>query len=202
MQSNSSNLNHPEGYANLHKAPAGGVDEKQWYIAEVRTGRERICRDQLLLNHYEAYVASRVEEHVYASRNRRKIEKILIPSKLFLHISDKDRIDVLRLCSPSIYKFMTDKAHSIGSNGMHPYATVPDEQMRQMQFMLGYAEKPVSFSTSSLCEGDPIRVVRGPLSGLEGSFLHSNGNTYVAVRIALLGYTLTEIPESDIIPIQ
>ncbi len=202
MQDNTANLIIRKGYAPLHNAPAGGVNEREWYIANVRTGTERVCRDLLTRNGYEAYVASRIEERVYASRNRRKIEKVIIPSKIFLHIKDSDRIDVLRLCTPSIYKFMTDRAVGSDNNGRHPYAIVPDLQMQQMQFMLGYAEKPVIFSTSSLNEGDPIRVMRGPLAGLEGSFVRSDGNTYVAVRIALMGYTLTEIPEADIIPIQ
>ena len=201
MPSNSSNLINQKGYAPLHNSPAGGVEEGKWHIAEVRTGMERVCRDKLLKAGYTAYVASRMEERVYASRNRRKIERVLIPSKIFVHITDSDRIPVLQLCTPAIYKFMTDKACAPKANGMRNYAIVPDIQMQQMQFMLGYADKPVSFSTSILNEGDPIHVVRGPLAGLDGFFIKQNNNTYVAVRVNLIGYTVTEMPEADIIPI-
>lgn len=201
MPSNSSNLISQKGCAPLHKSPAGGMNEGQWYIAEVRTGMERVCRDKLLQKGYTAYVASRMEERVYACRNRRKVEHILIPSKLFVRITDSDRIPVLQLCSPAIYKFMTDKACTPKDNGTRNYAIVPDIQMQQMQFMLGHADKPVTFATSILNEGDPIHVVRGPLAGLDGFFIKQSSNTYVAVRINLIGYTVTEMPEADIIPI-
>lgn len=186
------------GYVKVHKTPAGGVPEKKWYIAEVRVGMERVCRERLLRSGIESYVASRIETRVYASRNRRIVEQVVIPAKLFVHIPDDERVPVLQTCSPAIYKFMIDHAGRPNNLGVKPYAIVPDEQMQRLRFMLGQAERPVEFASRPLHLGDRVRVIRGPLRGLEGSFLRQGRSTYIVVLIETLGYTFTEIQQDDV----
>ncbi len=55
--------------------------EAKWYIGECKPTKERTIRRQLE-NKYDVYVASQTEAKVYASRNRRVVENIVIPGKV------------------------------------------------------------------------------------------------------------------------
>ena len=203
----------PPGNAILHKSPAGGVPPAEWHIAEVRCGMERACRDKLQRTGFESYVASRVETRVYASRNRRRVERVVIPAKVFVRLTEAEHIVAHEACAPALYKFMTDRARQprdaepLSSaadrfrRAGHPFAVVPEEQMQRLRFMLGQAERPVEFVTRPLSLGDRVRVIRGPLAGLEGGFVRQGRATYIAVLLDALGCTLTEIPETDIEPL-
>lgn len=78
--------------------------------------------------------------------------------------------------------------------GQHTPAVIPDQQMERFRFMLDYSPEAVKFSASSLSPGDPIRVIKGPLTGLEGELVNLNGKHQVVIRIDLLGCAHVEIP--------
>ena len=174
------------------------TEQKQWFVAEVRTSMERACRQKIVDSGLEAFVASQTERHVYASRNTRTVEHVVIPSKIFVHVLDSQRVGIMQLCSPSIYKFMTNRAAADNKYGLKPYAVIPDEQMQRLMFMLGRAERPVSFVEQPLKVGDRIRVIRGPLTGLEGNYMRDGRASYIVVNLDLLGFTLTEVQHNDV----
>jgi transcription antitermination factor NusG len=78
--------------------------------------------------------------------------------------------------------------------GQHTPAVIPDQQMERFRFMLDYSPEAVSFSATSLAPGDPIRVIKGPLTGLEGELITLHGKHQVVIRIDLLGCAHVEIP--------
>ena len=47
-------------------------------------------------------------------------------------------------------------------------AVIPDQQMLRFKFMLDYSDETISMSTSPLLREKKIRVIKGPLAGLEG----------------------------------
>ena len=87
---------------------------------------------------YETYVASQTETHVYKSRNRRTVEKILLPSKVFVH-TEKDQLMPILLSYSAVYRFQLNRAAKADRHGGHPVAFVPEDQMQQLQYVLGQA---------------------------------------------------------------
>ena len=170
---------------------------KQWYVALVRTRFERVCRDQLLQLGFEAYVASQKEMHYYEHRKRREVENVVISSMVFLHATEQERLEAMKQC-PLIYHFMMDKAGAKDAFGRPPYAVVPDEEMKRLQYMLFNADSPVLFTTDTLNIGDPIRVKRGPLKGFEGRIARSAGITYVVATLEILGNAMVTINIEDV----
>lgn len=186
---------------NTHNASACGFVKKHWYIAEVKPTRERTCRDLLLRDDITAYVASQPVVRVYKNYSRRTTERIIIPGKVFVSIPEADLINVLKDYSSFIYKFMLNRAASPdGSRGL-PLAVIPDLEMQQMQFMLGHAPRPVLFSSVPLKAGDRVQIIRGPLTGLVGTFLREANASFIVISLDLLGQTLTEISQDDIQPL-
>ena len=183
--------------AEQHKHLAGGIPERHWNLALVRRTQECVCREQVQELGWEAYVASQKETHVYASRNRREVEHILIPNIVFIRLANTERVTLMKQC-PLIYKFMTDKAGIANEFGRQPYALVTDREMEQLQYMLYHADSPVNFTDHPLRKGDTIRVVRGKLKGLEGNYLREGKNAYIVISIGSLGCAMANVSIGDI----
>lgn len=103
----------------------------------------------------------------------------------FVHVTPKERPLPLTLSAVSRYMVL---------RGQHTPAVIPDQQMERFRFMLDYSPEAVSFSATSLAPGDPIRVIKGPLTGLEGELITLHGKHQVVIRIDLLGCAHVEIP--------
>ena len=80
-------------------------------------------------------------------------------------------------------------------------AVIPDQQMLRFKFMLDYSDETISMSTSPLAPGEKIRVIKGPLAGLEGELVHVNGKSKVAVRLTMLGCACVDIPAGCVEPV-
>ena len=79
-------------------------------------------------------------------------------------------------------------------HGEHTPAVIPDEQMERFKFMLDYSDEAVEMCTEPLAPGELIRVVKGPLKGLEGELVEVDGKAKVVVRLDLLGCAGVDMP--------
>ena len=73
-------------------------------------------------------------------------------------------------------------------------AIIPDDEMDKFRFMLDFSEESVRFINAHLNPGDKIRVIKGPLAGLEGEMSQLEGKSQIMVRIEQLGAATVEIP--------
>ena len=73
-------------------------------------------------------------------------------------------------------------------------AVIPDTQMEKFKFMLDYSEEAVNMSNTPLSPGEKVRVIKGPLRGLEGELVTLNGKTKIAVRLDMLGCASVDMP--------
>lgn len=97
-----------------------GVPELKWYIGECKPTRERtICKS--LEKSYEVYVASLKETKVYASRNRREVETVVIPGKIFIRTLETNLWNIL-LDYLGIYRFMINRAASDREKGKRGFS--------------------------------------------------------------------------------
>ncbi len=186
--------------ANERKPHTGGVPGSEslyWYVAEVKYNHERLCRSRVQELGFEAYVASQTEMHHYDKSHNREVEHIVIPRRVFIRMTDNQRVPLMRSCS-LIYHFMTDRARTAGSTNQRAYAMVPDYQMRDLQYMLRQAGNPVSFTDQPLRLGERVRVVRGPLKGLVGQFLRDATASHIVITINGLGCAMTSIEKDDV----
>lgn len=168
--------------------------EVRWYIAECKPTKEKLVRTMLQKANYEVYVASRVEEKVYANRTRHTKEAVLISGKVFVRTTE-DHLMPIMLGYSSVWRFMMNRAAQGRS-----YAFVSDQEMQQLQYILGKATNPVHITADSLQVNQRIKVMRGALAGLEGWYYKEGHASYVVIKFSMgiSHYVFTEIPIDDI----
>ena len=173
---------------------AVGNGEVRWYIAECKPTKEKLVRTMLQKANYEVYVASRMVERIYANRTRHTKEAVLISGKVFVRTTE-DQLMPIMLGYSSVWRFMMNRAAQDRS-----YAFVSDQEMQQLQYILGKATNPVHITVDSLQVNQRIKVMRGALAGLEGWYYKEGHASYVVIKFSMgiSHYVFTEIPIEDI----
>lgn len=148
----------------------GEAYPKQWLAVYVRLYHEKKTSARLNTMGIENFLPIQEEIHQWSDR-RKKISRVLIPMIVLY----------------SVNRYMVNRGESVP-------LVIPDEQMERFRFMLDYSDSAISLNDPSLIPGEKVRVIKGPLSGLQGELVTVDGKTKVAVRIAALGFACVEMP--------
>lgn len=160
---------------------------KRWVAALVHTNCEKKVASKLDKLGIENYVAIQAEEHQWSDR-KKKIDRIVIPMIVFVHLAKNEEDEFRRL--PFIMKFITYP-------GTNELATpIPNNQIEQLRFLLKHSESPVNFC-NNVDIGDAVRVVKGPLKGFVG-YCCGVSNSDIAIHLDLLGYATTHLSKDCI----
>lgn len=145
----------------------------------------------------EHYLPVQEEIHLWANGKKAKVEKVLIPSKIFIHCTEQRRREIVNL--PYIFRFMTNISETRKPNGFRPLAIVPDDEIMQLKFMLGVPGVAVTFS-ENFVKGEIVQVIRGPFKGLCGEILQdADSNTQrLYINIHFLGCASVVIDPADV----
>lgn len=185
------------------QAVAAGEDPRRWYIAIVMHNTEKACcrrleecfqSDGVPTLDFETYVPSQKELRVWRNGRRKKIDRILIPTYVFIRCTETVRKAIKREAD-FIRHFMKDRAGQPDEFGIRPFAFIPEGQMLSLQRMVGDSETPVTIDPRRLHVGAKVRVKGGRLTGLEGNVLREpGGRTSIVLCIDFLGCAKTEVP--------
>lgn len=162
--------------------------KKYWFVVETRMNQERKVRDYLENIGVECFLPSQMVKREWKHRTK-MIEQLLIPMKVFVNIGTHQKMSVLKINSPVRFMYDRSRASSV---------VIPDFQMSQFMMMLKSSEYPVKLCDLDIEPGVRIRVLRGSLAGLEGTFLSQDGRSKVKVEMSILGSVYVEIPFEDI----
>lgn len=160
------------------------LEKRKWFVAYVRMHHERKTAEKLSAMHIESFVPVREEIHQWSQR-KKKIQRVLIPQMVFIHATEKERLEALTLSSISHYMVL---------RGEHRPAVISDEQMKQFKFMVDYSEETIEIMDAKLVPGQSVKVIKGPLSGLEGELIEIGGKSKVVVRLDILGCAGVDMP--------
>lgn len=176
---------------------AVGVPEAKWFIAIVKNRSEKSVAEKLSKSGVENYLPVQEEIHLWNNGKKAKVGKVMIPSKLFIHCTEKHRRELVNL--PYIFRFMTNMSGTRTQSGTRPLAIVPDNEIKQLKFMLGVPDMKVTF-TENFVKGEMVEVIRGPFKGLSGEILKDaeSGTNRLYINIDFLGSASVVIDPSDI----
>lgn len=162
---------------------------KRWVAALVQMNSERKVAAKLDKMGIANYVPVQQEEHQWSDR-KKKIDRIVIPMVVFVRLAQNEEDEFRRLSF--ILKFITYP----GSKELT--TPIPDEQIEKLKFLLHNADAKVSI-VENLKVGDKVRLVRGPMKGLEGELSYVEENKpIVAIRIDGLGYACVSIEKINL----
>ena len=175
---------------------AVGVSGVKWFVAIVNSRHEKAVADKLRVIGTESYVATQKEMRVWSNGKRKMIERVVIPSMVFIRCTEAARRNVVKL--PYINRFLVNRTADSGSMN-NPVAVIPERQMQRLMFMLGHSDTPVNFVSTLYRVKDSVRVIRGPLKGLEGEITENSDGTHsLAIGLSLLGGAVVRIEPYDV----
>lgn len=162
---------------------------KHWVAALVQMNCERKVSAKLDKLGIANYVAVQKEEHLWSDR-KKKIDRVVIPMVVFVRLSQEEVDECRRLSF--ILKFIAYP----GSK--EPATPIPDGQIERLKFLLQHSDAKVTI-VENLRVGDKVRLVRGPMKGLEGELSHVEENKpVVALRIDGLGYACVSVDKCNL----
>jgi len=166
----------PEPYVSEH-----------WYAAYTCSNQEKQVATQLAARNFQYFLP------LYSSLRRWKDRRVslelpLFPSYVFVRLALKDRLQVLQI--PSLVRL-------VGFGGLP--SALPDEDLEVLRSTLSESlhARPHSFLTA----GRRVKIVCGPLAGLQGVLLRRKGNLRLVVSVELIQRSIAvDVDLTDVAP--
>lgn len=175
---------------------AVGVPDSKWFVAIVNSRHEKSVGNKLREINVESYVATQKELRIWRNGKRKVIDRVVIPSVVFVKCTERARQDIVKL--PFVNRFMVNRCADSG-NLNKPVAIISDAEIDKLKFMLGQSDIPVEFVPTIFRVNDNVRVIRGSLCGLEGEIKeNSNGTHTLIVSLSMLGGATVFIDPKDV----
>lgn len=186
---------------NVTAVPSGvdgavGVPNRKWFVAIVNARHEKVVANKLNATGIEAYVATQKELRVWNNGRRKIIDRVIIPSLVFVKCTEQQRREIVTL--PFVFRFMINRTADTGSLNK-PVAIIPEKEIDKLKFMLGQSDYQVNFAPVTYKVKDSVRIIRGSLTGLVGEVATASDGTHtLTVIIEQLGCARVTINPSDI----
>lgn len=152
--------------------------DSQWFAVSTRSRQEKVSAAMLDAFGVQHFLPLRLEQRQWSDRAK-SVSVPLFRGYIFvrLNLCTEGRLRVLR--APGVVGFV--------GNNSGPSA-IPDQQIESIRTVLvSRSECEVQPNQG---EGDRVRVVRGPLEGVEGLLLRSTSKSRLLISIELINKTL------------
>lgn len=146
--------------------------QTQWYAAYTRSRHEKVVAETLQQRTVEYFLP--LYETVHKWKNGRfRVQLPLFPGYLFVHIALRDRLRVLQV--PGVVRL-------VGVNGVP--TPLPQGELEIIRSVLskGIEAQPHPY----LRVGQRVRIISGPMEGLQGILLRRRGRPRVVVSVDLI----------------
>ncbi len=160
--------------------------ELTWYAVYTRSRHEKVVAEELWLRQIESFLP--LQERLSRWKDRRKLVQFpLFPGYLFVHTEMRShRLDILRV--PSVVRI-------IGFNGVPE--PIPQAQIEAVKNLV-FNKIPLD-PHPFIREGDRVRIIRGPLRGLDGLLVEKRNRYTFILSIDLIQQSVAcEIEAADV----
>lgn len=166
---------------------------KRWIAVLVQVNCEKKTATRLSKAGYETYLPSQQEVHQWSDR-KKIVDRLIMPMVVFVRATVREE-SWLRNQS-FIHKLLALPGTDEDKKGFA--TTIPDYQIERLKFLLENAESEVTI-VGNFKVGDLVRVISGPLEGLEGIVNEvDEKSSIVGVRIDGLGYACVKMAKNDL----
>ena len=152
--------------------------ERQWHALYVRSRSEKKVLSQLEEMGIEAYLPLVTKVKQWSDR-RKKIEEPLFKSYVFVHSNAKEYLPILNVYG--VMRFVTFE---------HEAVVVPDNQIVAIKRFVDDYEHGEEFKMQNkeeLKEGQMVRIINGPMKGLQGRLETIYNKRHLIVYIEVVG---------------
>ena len=167
--------------------------ERHWHALYVRSRSEKKVLSQLQEMGIEAYLPLVTQVKQWSDR-RKKIEEPLFKSYVFVHSNAKEYLPILNVYG--VMRFVTFEREAV---------VVPDNQIMAIKkFVEDYehGEEYKMQNHEELREGQLVRIINGPMKGLQGRLETIYNKRHLIVYIEVVGqYIPVHLPRAKVEPV-
>src|SRR5271170_3445435 len=158
-----------------------------WYALHTRSRHEKRVAERLASEAYETFLPVHRTRHIWKNGVRAEVDLPLFPCYLFARTSIHNRIRLLQL--PGVLGFAASSSRP---------TVIPDEEISVLRVAIeDLRAEPHPF----LNNGDAVRIVSGPLAGMEGILTRRKHEYRVVLSIeAIMRSIVVEVSEFEIEP--
>lgn len=161
---------------------------ERWYAVSVRPRHEKVVARHLEYQGLNCFLPVYRSVHRWKDR-RKKLDMALFPGYLFVNVTPRDRLGVLRV--PGVLRFVTFQGQP---------AAVPDSEIRALESSMSAGLRPQPHPY--LHQGRRVRVKRGPLAHVEGIMIRRKERFRLVLSIDLIMRSvMLEVDEADVEPL-
>lgn len=167
-------------------------DDSHWFVAIV--GNRSEIKNATAIEHlgYEVFVPTQTEIHDYRNRPSKTVLRILLPAKVFIRCTEKQRREIVN--TPYVKRFAVDMT-SVNNHGGHNLLVIPDNQIESFRIAIAHAEGKIMLEDTPFNLGDKVIVKSGEFIGMEGSIIvQPDGKKQIVVALGNLGCIKLSIP--------
>ena len=147
-----------------------------WFVLRTKPRQEKKASEFLIRDGFDIYIPLRETVKIWSDRKKKVIEPI-IPSYIFINISEKDRASIFPAIGITNYMYWLKKP-----------VIIRDKEMEQMQKWFNkHAEEEIK--SREIVIGNEVRIESGPMIGKEG-IVERIGSKYITLNIPQLGIRL------------
>ena len=154
--------------------------QKYWFAARTLSKQEFAVKKRIEnLNleegiDVECYLPTRTVISQLKYRRKRNVVPVA-RGLIFIHATKQSACDIHNVYGVQVFYMKDFSTHSM--------LVVPDKQMQDFMFLLDFSPESIELVNKNLKHGDRVRVIKGPLTGLEGELLRIKGHKRVIVRL-------------------
>ena len=160
---------------------------RSWYVLHTKSRHEAVVYDGLAKKKLEAFLP-KVKVRSRRKDRERMIRIPLFPGYLFVctDLDPREHLEILK--TAGVVRMIGARSHPI---------PVADETIASLKIMVA-TDLPLT-TGAQLRRGDRVMVVRGPLSGVVGTFIRHRAQERVLVQIEALGqYAAVDVAAEDV----
>jgi transcription antitermination factor NusG len=160
---------------------------KNWYAINVRPRTEKTISKRLTQKGIDHYLPLKKTLKQWSDR-KKWVEIPAISGYIFVNINPLDKLSVLQ----------TEFVHNFVSFNDSD-AIIPEVQIRAMKTMAEQAQFEDDINIKNLILNQSVKIVSGPLAGLEGKLISIKNRKKVVVNIEQINISFSiELPPGDI----
>jgi transcription antitermination factor NusG len=160
-----------------------------WYVFYTKPRFEKKIHEKLIAKGLESYLPLIKVWRQWSDR-KKLIEEPLFRSYIFAHVNEKGRLEVLQ--TEGIVR-------CVSFNGR--IAIVPDEQIDYVKRIVEYKQDSLKVS-DQIYKGTKVRVISGPLEGLEGFVEYVDEDKWVVFNVEAVNQAIrVKLSKEEVIKI-
>ena len=164
-------------------------EPSHWYAVQTRPHHEKRVEERLRMYSLQTFLPVHRCRHLWKNGVRAIVEMPLFPCYLFARASIYDRVNVLRI--PGVL--------GLASSSAHPSKISAED----IEALRAAVENLRAIPHPYLNAGDRVRIISGPLTGMEGILIRRKQELRVVVSIEIIMRSIAvEVSEFEIAAIR